>query len=84
MSRPRSESGPILNWSSPGLNSDLGRPKSELRPGLHQFRTQLAKIKILIWAGPNQNPLINNDKMIRDLDLGQTNSDSNLGLDIYI
>ena len=26
MSRPRSESGPILNWSSPDPNFDLGRP----------------------------------------------------------
>ena len=29
MSRPRSESGPILNWSRPEPNSDLGRPKSQ-------------------------------------------------------
>ena len=27
MSRPRLESDPILNWSSPNPNSDLGRPK---------------------------------------------------------
>ena len=29
MSRPRSESGPIRNWSSPDPNSDLGWPKSQ-------------------------------------------------------
>ena len=29
MSRPRSESGPVLNWTSPDQNSDLGWPRSE-------------------------------------------------------
>ena len=38
MSRPRSESGPVLNWSSPDQNWDLGRPKSKLGSGLDQFR----------------------------------------------
>ena len=52
MSRPRSESGPVLNWSSPDQNSDLGRPRSEFSSRLDQFRTGLAKIRILIWAGP--------------------------------
>ena len=73
MSRPKSESGPVLNWSSPDQNSDYGRPRSEFSSGLDQFRTGPAKIRILIWAGPDQNPKINND--IRDLDLGQTNSE---------
>ena len=56
MSRPRSESSPVLNWSSPDQNSDLGGPRSEFSSGLDQFRTGLAKIRILIWAGPDQNP----------------------------
>ena len=34
MSRPRSESGPVLNWSSPDDNSDLGRPRSDSDLGL--------------------------------------------------
>ena len=29
MSRPRSESGPVLNWSSPNQNSELVQPKSK-------------------------------------------------------
>ena len=74
MSRSKSESGPVLNWSSPDQNSDLGRPRSEFPSGLDQFRTGPANIRILIWAGPDQNPLIYNDKCIRDLDLGQHNS----------
>ena len=37
--------------SGPDQNSDLGRPRSEFSPGLDQFRTGLAKIRILIWAG---------------------------------
>ena len=53
MSRLRSESSPILNWSSPDPNSDLGWTNLKLGS---------AQIKILIWAGPNQNPLSNNDK----------------------
>ena len=62
MSRPKSESGPVLNWSSPDQNSDLGRPRLEFSSGLNQFRTGLAKIRILIWSGPDQISLINNDK----------------------
>ena len=44
MSRPRSESGPILNWFSPDANSDLGsqNPDSDLG---WTIRTRL---------GPNQ------------------------------
>ena len=53
MSRPRSESGPVLNWSSPDQNWDLVRPKSELGSGLDQFRTGPAQVPILIWASPN-------------------------------
>ena len=61
MSRPRSESGPVLHWSSPGQNSDLGWPRSEFWSGLDQFRTGPAKIRILIWAGPYQNPSVNHN-----------------------
>ena len=38
MSRPRSEFGPVLNWSSRDENSDLGRPRSEFSSLLDQFR----------------------------------------------
>ena len=50
MSRPRSESGPVQNWSSPDQNFDLGRPKSEFSSKLVQFETGPAKIRILILA----------------------------------
>ena len=55
-------------------SSELVQPRSEFPSGLDQFRTGPANIRILIWAGPDQNPLIYNDKCIRDLDLGQYNS----------
>ena len=52
MSRPKSESGPVLNWSSPDQNSDFGWPRSEFSSELDQFRTGPANIRILIliWA----------------------------------
>ena len=49
MSRPRSESGAILNCSSPNPNSDLG---------------WAGRGQKFDWAGLNQNPLINNDKLL--------------------
>ena len=57
MSRPKSESGPVLNWSSPDQNSDLGRPRSEFSSGLDQFRTGLAKIRILGWLALISTPV---------------------------
>ena len=39
MSRPRSESGPILNWSSPDPNSDLGWTNLELGPNFDLGQT---------------------------------------------
>ena len=53
---------PSSELVQPDQNSDLGRPRSEFSSGLDQFRTGLAKIRILIGAGPDQNSLINNDK----------------------
>ena len=35
---PRSEYGPVINWSNPDQNWDLGQPKSELESRLDQFR----------------------------------------------
>ena len=46
----------------PLIYRHMSRPRSEYSSGLDQFRTGPAKIRILIEAGPDQNPLISNDK----------------------
>ena len=62
MSRPRSESGLILNWSSPDPNSDLGWTNLKL----------VWPNSELVW--PRSKSLIIYHCKLKDFDLGQPKS----------